>query len=72
MSEGPKKTEELKLSEGGETVKGESIADLVRVMLTEIGEDPERDGLRQGKGTDAAQYAALLERLIASVEEASA
>lgn len=46
MSDSPKKTEELKLSEGTEAAKGESIADLVRVMLAQIGEDPERDGLR--------------------------
>ena len=46
MSELPKKTEELELSEELQEPKGEAIADLVRAMLAQIGEDPNRDGLR--------------------------
>ena len=46
MTDLPKKTEELKLSD--ELPQGkESIADLVRVMLSQIGEDPAREGLRR-------------------------
>jgi GTP cyclohydrolase IA len=43
----PKKTEELELNDEVQQDKGESIADLVRQMLTRIGEDPARDGLRR-------------------------
>ena len=46
MSDSTKKTEELKLAEELEQGK-ESIADLVRVMLSQIGEDPGREGLRR-------------------------
>jgi GTP cyclohydrolase I len=41
-----KKTEELRLAEELEQGK-ESIADLVRVMLSHLGEDPSREGLRR-------------------------
>jgi GTP cyclohydrolase I len=43
----PKKTEEIELNDEVQQDKGESIADLVRQMLTRIGEDPARDGLRR-------------------------
>jgi GTP cyclohydrolase I len=46
MSDAIKKTEELRLAEELEQGK-ESIADLVRVMLSQIGEDPSREGLRR-------------------------
>jgi len=46
MSESSKKTEELKLVEEPREPQGDNIANLVRVMLSEIGEDPNRDGLR--------------------------
>jgi len=42
-----KRTEELLLNDTPRTPEGESIADLVRKMLLLLGEDPERDGLRQ-------------------------
>jgi GTP cyclohydrolase I len=42
-----KKTEELKLNDEPQHGKGESIAELVRTMLTRIGEDPAREGLRR-------------------------
>jgi len=47
MTDSPKKTEELKLNDELQQGKGESIADLVRVMLSRIGEDPAREGLRR-------------------------
>ena len=47
MSDVPKKTEELKLNDDLQQGKEESIADLVRVMLTRMGEDPTREGLRR-------------------------
>jgi GTP cyclohydrolase I len=47
MTDSPKKTEELKLSDELHHGKEEGIADLVRVMLSQIGEDPARDGLRR-------------------------
>jgi GTP cyclohydrolase I len=47
MSELPKKTEELKLNDELPEPKGEEIADLVRAVLSQIGEDPNRDGLRR-------------------------
>jgi GTP cyclohydrolase IA len=47
MSEVPKKTEELKLSDDLQRGKGESIADLARLLLAQIGEDPTREGLRR-------------------------
>jgi GTP cyclohydrolase IA len=47
MTDSPKKTEELKLSDELHHCKEEGIADLVRVMLSQIGEDPARDGLRR-------------------------
>jgi GTP cyclohydrolase IA len=47
MTDSPKKIEELKLSDELQDDKGESIADLVRVMLARIGEDPTREGLRR-------------------------
>jgi GTP cyclohydrolase I len=43
----PKKTEELKLNDDLQHEKGESIAELARAMLTRIGEDPAREGLRR-------------------------
>ncbi|PYU30184.1 MAG: GTP cyclohydrolase I FolE [Acidobacteria bacterium] len=47
MTDSPKKTEELKLNDELQQGKGENIADLVRVMLSRIGEDPAREGLRR-------------------------
>jgi GTP cyclohydrolase I len=48
MTDSPKKTEELKISdELVQQGKEQSIADLVRVMLAQIGEDPAREGLRR-------------------------
>lgn len=47
MTDSAKKTEELKLSEEPQHGKEEGIADLVRVMLAQIGEDPAREGLRR-------------------------
>lgn len=47
MTDSPKKMEELKLSDELHDDKRESIADLVRVMLARIGEDPAREGLRR-------------------------
>ena len=47
MTDSPKKTEELKLNDELQQGKGESIADLVRLMLSRIGEDPAREGLRR-------------------------
>jgi GTP cyclohydrolase I len=47
MSDLPKKTEELKLNDDLQHEKGESIAELARTMLTRIGEDPAREGLRR-------------------------
>jgi GTP cyclohydrolase I len=47
MSDLPKKTEELKLNDDLQHEKGESIAELARAMLTRIGEDPAREGLRR-------------------------
>jgi GTP cyclohydrolase I len=47
MTDSPKKIEELKLSDELQDDKGESIADLVRVMLARIGEDSTREGLRR-------------------------
>jgi GTP cyclohydrolase IA len=47
MTDSPKKIEELKLNDEPQQEKGESIADLVRVMLARIGEDPSREGLRR-------------------------
>jgi GTP cyclohydrolase IA len=46
MSDKPKHTEELALTDAASIEKPESIADLVRRMLQLIGEDPDRDGLR--------------------------
>jgi len=47
MANLPKKTEELKLNDEPQRAKGESIAELVRTMLSRIGEDPAREGLRR-------------------------
>lgn len=47
MSEGPKKTEELKLNDDVQQGKEENIADLARKMITLLGEDPTREGLRR-------------------------
>jgi GTP cyclohydrolase IA len=47
MSERPKKTEELKLSDDLQPGKEESIAELARTMITRLGEDPTREGLRR-------------------------
>jgi GTP cyclohydrolase I len=47
MSEKSKHTEELALGDSPSVRESESIADLVRRMLELIGEDPDRDGLRQ-------------------------
>ncbi len=44
MTDSPKKIEELKLGDELPDDKEESIADLVRVMLARIGEDPSREG----------------------------
>lgn len=41
-----KKTEELKLRDDPDVYKGKSIAELVRLILAQIGEDPAREGLR--------------------------
>ena len=46
MSERPKKTEELKLNDELHNAKRATIADLVRAMLPQIGENPGREGLR--------------------------
>jgi GTP cyclohydrolase I len=46
MSDSPKKTEELKLNDELQQGKGGNIAELVRAMLSGIGEDPGREGLR--------------------------
>ena len=45
MSDLTKKTEELKLNDEPQHDKGD-IAELVRTMLSRIGEDPAREGLR--------------------------
>jgi GTP cyclohydrolase I len=42
-----KPTEELLLHENGASPTGESIADLVRKMIAQLGEDPNREGLRK-------------------------
>jgi GTP cyclohydrolase I len=42
-----KPIEEILLNENGGSTKGESIADLVRKMIAQLGEDPHREGLRQ-------------------------
>jgi len=47
MSERPKKTEELNLNEDVQHENEESIAELVRTMITRLGEDPNREGLRR-------------------------
>ena len=47
MSDGSKKIEELKLSEEPQQGKGDSIAELARLMISRIGEDPNREGLRR-------------------------
>jgi GTP cyclohydrolase I len=47
MTEKIKRTEELTLGESASKEKPESVADLVRRILQLIGEDPDRDGLRQ-------------------------
>ena len=47
MTDSPKKMEEIKLNDEPQQAKGESIADLVRGMLSLIGEDPAREGLRR-------------------------
>jgi GTP cyclohydrolase I len=47
MSDLTKKTEELKLSDELQEAKGEGVAELVRTMLSRIGEDPTREGLRR-------------------------
>jgi GTP cyclohydrolase IA len=47
MSDGIKKTEELKLNDELQEAKGDSIADLARAMISRIGEDPSREGLRR-------------------------
>ena len=46
IEEKMKRTEELALNEPENAKKSETIADLVRRMLSLLGEDPERDGLR--------------------------
>src|SRR5436853_5444043 len=47
MTNSAKKTEEIKLNDEPQQAKGESISDLVRAMLSRIGEDPAREGLRR-------------------------
>ena len=47
MSERPKKTEELNLNEDAQHENQENIAELVRTMITRLGEDPNREGLRR-------------------------
>ena len=47
MSERPKKTEELKLNDDLQPGKEESIAELARTMITRLGEDTTREGLRR-------------------------
>jgi len=47
MDHKTKRTEELALTEPESSEKPETIADLVRRMLQLLGEDPDRDGLRQ-------------------------
>jgi GTP cyclohydrolase IA len=47
MSERPKKTEELNLNEDVQHENEESIAELARTMITRLGEDPNREGLRR-------------------------
>src|SRR6202167_525976 len=50
MTDKPKRTTELQLTEEPETEVREqeqSIADLMRAMITEIGEDPNREGLQR-------------------------
>lgn len=47
MSNGSKKTEELKLNDERQEDKAGSIADLAREMISRIGEDPSREGLRR-------------------------
>src|SRR3981081_2055625 len=47
MTEKTKRTEELTLAESASKEKPESVADLVRKILADIGEDPNRDGLRR-------------------------
>jgi GTP cyclohydrolase I len=42
-----KPTEEILLHENGTGAANESIADLVRKMIAQLGEDPEREGLRK-------------------------
>jgi GTP cyclohydrolase I len=42
-----KPTEELLLHENGVSAPSESIADLVRRMIVQLGEDPNREGLRK-------------------------
>jgi len=49
MTETPKRITELKLTEESETEAHEqerSIADLMRAMITQVGEDPNREGLK--------------------------
>jgi GTP cyclohydrolase IA len=46
MTDQMKRIEDLELNEPGTPEPSETIADLVRRMLTLLGEDPERDGLR--------------------------
>lgn len=47
MSESRKRTQELKINEEGPGSEQGSMAELVRSMLTMIGEDPQREGLRR-------------------------
>jgi len=47
MTESRKRTEELKISEGAPGNEQGSMAEMVRSMLTMIGEDPQREGLRR-------------------------
>jgi GTP cyclohydrolase IA len=46
MTESRKRTEELKISEGTPGSEQGNMAEMVRSMLTMIGEDPQREGLR--------------------------
>jgi GTP cyclohydrolase IA len=47
MTELRKRTEELKISEGAPGSEQGSMAEMVRSMLTMLGEDPQREGLRR-------------------------
>jgi GTP cyclohydrolase I len=47
MSESRKRTQELKINEEGSGSEHGNMAELVRSMLTMIGEDPQREGLRR-------------------------